>query len=56
MYDLEAVKRRIEKEGLDSVIKDLSSSNLSGEIFDGLESSNIFVGGYLNLSLLYSLA
>ena len=55
MYSLEAMLRKISKEGVDRVIVDLSSNNFPEEAKNELSSSGIFVGGYPNLSLIYTL-
>ena len=56
MYDLGTIKRKIKKDGVDSVISDISSDNFSETIKKDLSDCNIFVDGYPNLSLIYSLA
>lgn len=55
MYDLNAVKRMISKNGIDYAISVLSG-DLSEEIKSQLTDVGLLVGGYLNLTLLYSLA
>lgn len=56
MYTVDALRRKIEKEGLDKVIKDLSSGRFSEEEKADLKSAGIFIDNYPNLSLLYFLA
>ena len=56
MYDLGSVKRKIKKEGVDNLISELSSENFSEDIKRDLSACNVLVGGYPNLSLIYSLS
>lgn len=56
MYDLGSIKRKIKKEGVDNLIVELSSDNFSEDIKKDLSNCNVFVNGYPNLSLIYSLA
>ena len=56
MYDLELVREKIKEEGLDNLISELSSEDFSEDIKKDLSNCNIFVGGYPNLSLIYSLS
>ena len=56
MYDLNALARKIRKDGIDKTIDFLLSDNLSNTIKEQLVDLKVFVNGYLNLSLLYSLA
>ena len=49
-------ERKIKKDGVDSVISEISSDNFSETIKKDLSDCNIFVDGYPNLSLIYSLA
>lgn len=55
MYDLEALKRKINKEGLSATIRDLSSDTLSDDAKIQLESEYILINGFPNLSLISSL-
>lgn len=55
MYDLGTVKRKIEKEGVDNLISELSSEDFSETVKKDLTACNILVGGFPNLSLIYSL-
>lgn len=55
MYDLSSVRRKIKKEGVDNFISELVSENFSENIKKDLSDCNIFVDGYPNLSLIYSL-
>ncbi len=55
MYDVNAVKRMISKNGIDYTILVLSG-DLSEETKSQLTDAKLIVGGYLNLSLIYSLA
>lgn len=55
MYDVNAVKRMISKNGIDYAISVLSG-NLSEETKSQLTNAGLIVGGYPNLSLIYSLA
>ena len=56
MYTKDSIFRRIEKEGIESVIKDLTSSNFSEEAKASLTSERILVDGFINLSLLYCIS
>ena len=56
MYNLEAVRRKIKKEGIDKTIFDLSAGNFSEDAKAELGKLNIFTNGYPNLSVIYSLA
>ncbi len=56
MYDLGTVKRRISEKGVDTFISEISSENFSETIKKDLSDCNVFVDGYPNLSLIYSLA
>jgi len=55
MYNLEAVIRKLKKGGVDSLISDLTSNDLSEDAKKELTDSGILVGGYPNLSLIYNL-
>ena len=55
MYNLDAVKRKIEKDGIDNLIRDLSSANFSDDAKRELSAYDIFTNGYPNLSVIYSL-
>lgn len=55
MYDVNALKRMISKNGMDFAISVLSG-DLSEEIKAQLTDAGLLVGGYPNLSLIYSLA
>ena len=55
MYDLNSVRRKINKEGVDNFISDLSSENLNKDVKNDLSICGILVNGYPNLSLIYSL-
>lgn len=56
MYDLAAVARKVKKDGVEEVINILLSGKLSDNIKTQLTSCGIFINGYPNLSLIYSLA
>lgn len=56
MYDLNALRRRVRKEGVELVICELCSENFPKEAKEQLTKDNVFVDGYPNLSLLYSMA
>lgn len=56
MYDLDAVRRKVRKEGVDKTISDLTSENFSDEAKESLSHFGVFLDGYPNLSLIYSLA
>ena len=56
MYNLDAVARKVKKEGVDAVINVLSSENLSDTMKTQLTNCGVLINGYPNLSLLYSLA
>lgn len=56
MYDINALKRKIAKEGLENTIKYLLSDNLPSQLKQDLEKEHIFQNGLLCLSLVYSLA
>ncbi|NLC87587.1 MAG: hypothetical protein GX682_02250 [Clostridiaceae bacterium] len=53
---LDVLRREIINKGVDNVILWLSSDNISEDTKTKLSNSNIFIGGYLNLSLLYLLS
>ncbi|MFR2533923.1 MAG: hypothetical protein ACLTEH_00860 [Clostridia bacterium] len=55
MYDANALKRKIHKEGIDSVMNFLLG-DLDDSVRDSLTKANVFIDGYLNMSLIYSLA
>lgn len=55
MYDLNAVRRRIRKEGVDNLIFDLSSESLDIDVKKELSDCGIIVNEFPNLSLIYSL-
>jgi len=55
MYDLEALRRKIGKEGVEETIQYLLSPNLPERIKESLTNCSVFSGGYLNLALIYSL-
>lgn len=56
MYDIEALRRKIGKEGVDKVISELSSRDFSPSMKEELTKSGILIGGVLNLALIYSLS
>ena len=56
MYDLGTIKRKIKKDGVDSVISEISSEDFSETVKKDLTACNILVDGFPNLSLIYSLA
>ncbi len=56
MYNLQALKRKIAKEGLETTIQFLLSDEIPLQLKQELEKDHIFNNGYLCLSLLYSLA
>lgn len=56
MYNVEALKRKIQKEGLQPTIILLSSPDFPKSIKEDLTKDRIFVGGYPNISLISSLA
>ena len=55
MYSFEAMLRKLSKEGLDKFISDLSSGNFSEDAKKELTSLGVLVGGYPNLSYIYTL-
>ena len=55
MYDSEALRRKIAKDGITKTIEDLSSTTLSPNFRKELEDSSILVNGSLNFSLIFSL-
>ena len=55
MYDINNLKRKIAKEGLDNTIQYLLSEELPVTLKNDLEKAHIFKNAYLCLSLLYSL-
>ena len=56
MYDREALRRKICKEGIERAIADLQQSKFDKEVMRQLEASNIFVNGSLNTPYIRSLA
>lgn len=56
MYDVNAVKRMIGKNGIDYTISVLISGNLSEDAKTQLSEAGLLVNGHPNLSLIYSLA
>jgi len=56
MYSVEALQRKIKKEGVDKTIHDLSTGNFSESVKEELNKALIFIDGHPNLSLIYSLA
>lgn len=56
MYDIEAIKRKISKDGLESTLEILSSPDLPEYIKKELTKCNIFVDGCLDEFYLSSLA
>lgn len=56
MYSIEALKRKIAKEGLDSTINYFLSTEIPSSLMADLEKLHIFNNGHLCLSLLVSLA
>lgn len=56
MYNIEALRRKIAKEGVENTIDYLLSDNLPLHIKQDLEKELIFDNGHLCLSLVYSLA
>lgn len=55
MYDVDSIKRKVKKEGVDKTILDLLSGNFSDEQKKELSDSHILCNGYPNLSAIYSL-
>ncbi len=55
MYSVEALQRKIKKEGVDKTIHDLSNATFSEDVKIKLHDSCILINGYPNLSLIYSL-
>lgn len=56
MYDLNAVKRKIKKDGINKFIFDLSFGIFPEEVEENLINLGILSNGYPNLSFIYSLA
>ena len=56
MYDLNAVRRRIGKEGVGPVIEHLSSEDFPEDLKEKLTKVGVFVNGHLNHALLQSLS
>lgn len=56
MYDIEALRRKIAKEGLQETLKCLASPDLPESIKKDLTKNHILVGGYPNVELICSLA
>ncbi len=56
MYSIDALKRKIAKEGLDSTINYFLSGEVPTHLMADLEKLHIFNNGHLCLSLLISLA
>lgn len=56
MYNINALKRKIEKEGMEPTIQYLLSDDLPLQLKQDLEKEHIFCNGHLCLSLVYSLA
>ena len=55
MYDKNALRRKIAKDGLQETLKLLSSDNFPEDIKAELSKDKIFVGGYPCLSIICSL-
>jgi len=55
MYNLEALRRRVRKNGVDAVINDLLNNQFSEESISQMTKDHILCDGYPNLSLIYSL-
>ncbi len=55
MYDINAIRRFISKKGIDNAISYLSG-DLDNNLKKELTKCHLFVDGYLNISLIYSLA
>ena len=55
MYNTEALRRKIAKDGLQETLKLLSSDNFPEDIKAELSKDKIFVGGYPCLSIICSL-
>ena len=56
MYNVEAVRRFISKNGIDKTVSLLTSPDLPNDIKNTLSHYGFFPGGFLNMSLIYSLA
>ncbi len=56
MYNIEAIRRLIAKNGIDATVRLLCSDNLPENIKAELTKCGIFRNNYLCLSLVYSLA
>ena len=56
MYTLEALKRKIAKEGVEPTIQHLLSDDLPLQLKQDLEQEHVFCNGHLCLSFVYSLA
>lgn len=56
MYDIDAIKRKIGKDGLTTTLKILRSPDLPEYIKSDLTKCNIFVNGHLDVAYLSSLA
>lgn len=55
MYSVEALQRKIKREGVDKAIEDLSNGTFSESVKEQFHDAYIFSSGYPNLSLIYSL-
>ncbi len=56
MYDIDAIKRKIGKDGLITTLEILDSPDLPEYIKNDLAKCNIFVNNHLNVHYLSSLA
>lgn len=56
MYNVEALKRKIAKEGVEPTIQHLLSDDFPLQLKQDLEKEHIFCNGILCLGLVYSLA
>lgn len=56
MYNIKTLSRLISKKGVDYAINTLTSPTLPEHIKEDLGKCNIFIDGYLNLDLIYSLS
>ena len=55
MYDVEALRRRVGKEGIEPTIADLKSTHFDSKQMKQLEAAYIFVNGVVNVSFIRSL-
>ena len=56
MYNLDALRRFVSKYGVVRTIETLSNAKFDINQKEQLEAANIFVGGCLNIALIYALS